>query len=176
MILSDSEIINQIQLGNIGISPFDRDNLGPNSYDLTLSPNLLVYTGTILDSLGHNETKQITIPDDGLVLQPGRLYLGATNEFTITRNFVPMLEGRSSFGRLGLLVHITAGFGDAGFHGTWTLELLATHPIRVYPGQRIAQIFYHTISGTILRDYREKGGKYMGQVNPEPSKSYLDMD
>lgn len=178
MILSDSEIEANItrKWGKIVIRPFNRENLGPNSYDLTLAPTLLVYQNKILDSRADNPTRRIDIPEDGLVLKPGELYLGSTVEYTETHNLVPMLEGRSSFGRLGLLVHVTAGFGDSGFCGTWTLELYALRPIRVYAGQRIAQIYYHELSGQVLQDYRAKGGKYMDQGIPVASRSYLDKE
>lgn len=175
MILSDSEILRYREYtNNIVIEPWNIKNLGPNSYDVTLADTLLVYTDEILDSRAENHTQKLTIHEDGLVLIPGRLYLGATREYTETHNLVPMLEGRSSFGRLGLLVHVTAGFGDSGFCGTWTLELTCIHPVRVYPGQRIAQLYYHTLAGKVLQTYSSKGGKYQGQTLPRSSESWKD--
>ena len=94
-----------------------------------------------------NKTKRLIIPEEGLVLEPGRLYLGRTLEYTKTDKYVPMLEGRSSIGRLGLFIHVTAGFGDVGFSGYWTLEIFCIQPIRVYPFVEICQIYYHTIEG-----------------------------
>ena len=82
------------------------------------------------------------------MLQPNQLYLGRTVERTETHNLVPMIEGRSSIGRLGLFVHVTAGFGDVGFCGYWTLEMFAVQPVRIYAGVAICQIFYHDIHGT----------------------------
>ena len=85
------------------------------------------------------------IPEEGLILEPGVLYLGRTMEYTKTHKFVPMLEGRSSVGRLGISIHSTAGFGDIGFCGYWTLEISCVQPVRIYPGVEICQIYYHTI-------------------------------
>ena len=89
-----------------------------------------------------NKATKIIIPEEGLLLDSRKLYLGRTLEYTETHNLVPMLEGRSSIGRLGLFVHITAGFGDVGFKGYWTLEIFCVQPIRVYPNTEICQIFY----------------------------------
>ena len=121
------------------IDPFDATKLNPNSYNLCLHDELLVYEEIVLDVRRPNRYRRYIIPPDGLVLQPHQLYLGRTVERTETHNLVPMLEGRSSIGRLGLFVHVTAGFGDVGFCGYWTLELFAVHPIRIYPGLPICQ-------------------------------------
>ena len=107
MILSGKEI--QRHIGKeIIIEPFDQSRVNPNSYNLTLHNELLVYENHELDMKKLNPTKRITIPEEGLVLEPNRLYLGRTNEFTKTEGFVPMLEGRSSTGRLGLFIHVTS--------------------------------------------------------------------
>jgi dCTP deaminase len=146
MILSGSEI--QARLGSdIVIEPFHPSQLNPNSYNLRLHNELLVYEEIVLDMRRPNRFRRLTIPPEGLELNPNQLYLGRTVERTETHNLVPMLEGRSSVGRLGLFVHITAGFGDIGFCGYWTLELFAVQPIRIYPGVEICQIFYHTLEG-----------------------------
>ena len=122
MILSGKEI--EKHLGKeIVIEPYDPSRLNPNSYNLSLANELLVYENELLDMKTPNPTRHLTIPEEGLVLEPGKLYLGRTNEFTRTDGFVPMLEGRSSTGRLGLFIHVTAGFGDVGFAGYWTLEI-----------------------------------------------------
>ena len=86
-----------------------------------------------------NGIEFLKIPKEGLLLQPGTLYLGRTLEYTETHGMVPMLEGRSSVGRLGLFVHVTAGFGDIGFCGYWTLEMFAVQPVRIYAGVAICQ-------------------------------------
>ena len=146
MILSGKEIAQHMG-EDIFIEPFDPRRLNPNSYNLTLHNELLVYENRLLDMKMENPVEQLTIPEEGLVLQPDRLYLGRTQEFTRTENFVPMLEGRSSVGRLGLFIHVTAGFGDVGFAGYWTLEIFCVQPIRIYPGVEICQIYYHDIRG-----------------------------
>ena len=116
MILSGKEIYRNLNK-KIFIEPFSIRQLNPNSYNLRLHEELLVYDEPVLDMKKPNKTRLITIPGSGLVLEPNRLYLGRTMEYTKTEGFVPMLEGRSSVGRLGLVVHVTAGFGDVGFSG-----------------------------------------------------------
>jgi len=106
------------------------------------------------------------------VLKPGVLYLGRTKEFTVTKNLVPMLEGRSSIGRLGLYVHVTAGFGDTGFAGYWTLEIQCIQPIRIYPDVQICQIFYHTVEGKVV-EY--KSGKYQHNTGVQTSRLWMDF-
>lgn len=172
MILSGKEI--QRHIGKeIIIEPFDQSRINPNSYNLTLHNELLVYENHELDMKKLNPTKRITIPEEGLVLEPNRLYLGRTNEFTKTEGFVPMLEGRSSTGRLGLFIHVTAGFGDVGFAGYWTLEIFCIQPIRIYPNAEICQIYYHSIEG----DYEPyKSGKYQNNTDIQPSLMYKDFE
>ncbi|MCB0301868.1 MAG: dCTP deaminase, partial [Calditrichaeota bacterium] len=119
MILSGKDI--HSRLGKeIKIEPFSESQLNPNSYNLRLHNELLVYNETELDMRKKNEATLISIPEDGLLLETHKLYLGRTIEYTETDGLVPMLEGRSSVGRLGLFVHVTAGFGDVGFCGFWT--------------------------------------------------------
>jgi dCTP deaminase len=115
-----------------------------------------------------NKIERIRIPEDGMVLKPNKLYLGRTIEYTETHNLVPMLEGRSSIGRLGLAIHITAGFGDVGFSGYWTLEIFCLQPVKIYPFVPICQIYYHTIEGDFIP---YKKGKY--QHNKDIQPSYL---
>ena len=172
MILSGKEIEKHIGK-EIIIEPFDRSRVNPNSYNLTLHNELLVYENNELDMKKLNPTKRITIPEEGLLLEPNRLYLGRTNEFTKTDGFVPMLEGRSSTGRSGLFIHVTAGFGDVGFSGYWTLEIFCIQPIRIYPNAQICQIYYHTIEG----DYEPySSGKYQNNTDIQPSLMYRDFE
>lgn len=173
MILSGLEIEQEIAKGNVVIDPFDRSRLNPNSYNLRLHNELLVYDGPALDMKTPNAYRTIEIPEDGLLLEPGKVYLGRTVEYTETKTLVPMLEGRSSVGRLGLSIHITAGFGDVGFKGFWTLELHCVQPIRVYAGVEICQIYYHAIQG----DYVPyDGGKYQNNRGVQASMLYLDFE
>ena len=172
MILSGKEI--QRHMGkDIVIQPFDPKRLNPNSYNLSLHNELLVYENRLLDMKVPNPVKTLTIPESGLVLEPDKLYLGRTNEFTQTDRFVPMLEGRSSVGRLGLFIHVTAGFGDVGFAGCWTLEIFCVQPIRIYPNVEICQIYYHDIQG----DYDlYQSGKYQNNTGIQPSLLYRDFE
>src|SRR5262249_15630686 len=124
MILSGQAIRERLG-SDIVIDPFDASQLNPNSYNLSLHNELMVYEEVVLDIAKANRVRRIEVPADGLVLNPNQLYLGRTAERTVTHNLVPQIEGRSSVGRLGLFVHVTAGFGDVGFAGYWTLEMFA---------------------------------------------------
>lgn len=173
MILSGKEIHKNVLAGNIIIEPFDKSKINPNSYNLTLGNELLVYEHKELDMKIPNPTKRVEIPEEGLLLEPNKLYLGRTNEFTKTEKFVPMLEGRSSTGRLGLFIHVTAGFGDIGFAGYWTLEIFCVQPIRIYPNTQICQIYYHDIHG----EYDlYSSGKYQNNTGIQPSLMYKDFE
>ncbi len=173
MILSGKEIQKQVLNGNITIEPFDEKLINPNSYNLRLHNELLVYTDEILDMKKQLNTEKIIIPDEGLILKPSRLYLGRTYEKTSTNSFVPMLEGRSSIGRLGLFIHVTAGFGDIGFSGFWTLEIQCIQPCKIYPMVEICQIYYHTLDGE-FESY--KSGKYQNNTGIQPSLLYKDFE
>ncbi|MCE9599475.1 MAG: dCTP deaminase [Spirochaetia bacterium] len=172
MILTGPEIVRRMGQ-DIRIEPYDASLVNPNSYNLRLNDELVVYKNHELDMKKSSETEIIKIPADGLVIEPGKLYLGRTVEYTETFNLVPMLEGRSSIGRLGLFVHVTAGFGDVGFRGYWTLEISAIQPIRIYPFVSICQIFYHTIEGEIV-EY--KSGKYQNNKGIQPSLLFKELE
>jgi dCTP deaminase len=161
MILTDKKILEEIEKGKIKIEPFDRDNLGTNSYDVHLGKWLAVYENDILDSKKHNKTKIFEIPDEGFVLLPSKLYLGVTQEYTETFDYVPFLEGKSSVGRLGIDIHSTAGKGDAGFCNTWTLEISVKQPVRIYSEMPVGQLIYFNIDGEIENPYnKKKNAKY----------------
>lgn len=173
MMLSGKEIKKNIELGNIIIEPFKEENLNPNSYNLSLHNELLVYECDVLDMKKANPTKKIVIPEEGLILEPNKLYLGRTNEYTKTNKFVPILEGRSSTGRLGLFVHVTAGFGDIGFAGYWTLEIACIHPIKIYPNVNVCQVHFNELKG----DYDlYSSGKYQNNTGVQASKLYKDFE
>jgi len=172
MILSGKEIKNKLGK-EIKIEPYNEKQLNPNSYNLRLHNELLIYDETILDMKKENKVKKIIIPEEGLVLEPGKLYLGRTLEYTETDKYVPMLEGRSSIGRLGLFIHVTAGFGDVGFKGYWTLEIFCVQPIRIYSGVELCQIYYHAVEG----DYDiYSSGKYQNNEGVQPSLLYKDFE
>jgi len=172
LILSGREIKNKMGK-EIVIEPFSEKQLNPNSYNLKLHNELLVYDEEVLDMKKQNKVKSIVIPEEGLVLEPGKLYLGRTVEYTETDKYVPMLEGRSSVGRLGLFIHVTAGFGDVGFKGYWTLEIFCVQPIKIYPGVEICQIYYHSVEG----EYDQYcSGKYQKNKGVQPSLLYKDFE
>ncbi|HMU82610.1 MAG TPA: dCTP deaminase [Leptospiraceae bacterium] len=172
MILTGPEIVRRMGT-EIKIEPFDASLINPNSYNLRLNDELMIYKERALDMKKPAQTEMIKIPPEGIVIEPGTLYLGRTVEYTETFNLVPMLEGRSSIGRLGLFVHVTAGFGDVGFRGFWTLEISAIQPIRIYPFVPICQIFYHTIEGEVL-EY--KSGKYQNNTGIQPSLLFKELE
>lgn len=128
--------------------------------DLLLNP---------IDMHSKNEIVEFEIPETGYVLRPGVLYIGRTVERTATEKYIPMLNGRSSGGRLGISIHVCAGFGDIGFDGTWTLEITVVEPVIIYPNVEIAQVSYFTPCGSIGRKYR---GRYYGQTDATASRFY----
>ncbi len=171
MILSGKEI--QKRIGkDIIIEPFDPSRLNPNSYNLSLHNELVVYKEKLLDMKIDNPIERLVIPKSGMILEPNRLYLGRTSEYTETHHLVPMLEGRSSIGRLGIFIHVTAGFGDVGFKGYWTLEIFCVQPVRIYPGVQICQIYYHTLSD----DFEEYASqKYQGNRDIQASRLFMEF-
>ena len=164
MILSDQRILEEIDRETIIIKPYNRAFLGSNSYDVHLSRHLATYKNTILDAKKHNEIDHFEIAEEGFVLQPGQLYLGVTEEYTETHVHVPFLEGKSSTGRLGIDIHATAGKGDVGFCGNWTLEISCKIPVRIYKGMPIGQLIYFPVDGEVEVKYNsKKDAKYSGQ-------------
>ena len=161
MILTDTQILDEMKRGTIAIEPFDRKHLGSNSYDVHLGQWLAVYVDEILDCKRHNAVRTFRIPRGGLILVPSKLYLGVTKEYTETHRHVPFLEGKSSIGRLGIDIHATAGKGDIGFCNTWTLEISVRQPVRVYAGMPIGQLIYFEVSGDVEIPYfRKRSAKY----------------
>lgn len=120
-----------------------------------------------LDPKKDNPVIDIEIPEEGYVLRPGVLYLGTTEEYTETIGLIPNIDGRSTTGRLGIEIHRTAGFGDNGFKGKWTLEITVTHPVIVYAGMEIGQIYYEEINGDSSMLYN---GKYQNQKDTEQAR------
>lgn len=173
MILSDKKILEEIKKGTILIKPFTEECLGTNSYDVHLSKHLAVYKDDVLDSKKHNEIEHFVIPDDGFILQPNQLYLGATLEYTETHAHIPFLEGKSSTGRLGIDIHATAGKGDVGFCNYWTLEISVKKPVKVYHGMPIGQIIYFVVNGNVNVNYTHKNNAKYNKVNPQPMESMM---
>lgn len=171
MILSDKTILQEMEKGNIIISPFVEKHINPNSVDLTLAPGFKIYEPGVLDSRKANPVIQLTIPEKGYTLQPGQVYLYAVNErIGVKGNIRAKVEGKSSLGRLGLFIHVTAGFIDTGFEGSLVLELVATRPVIIYPNMKICQIEFARVEGEINETYDQKAGsKYHNQTGVQES-------
>lgn len=172
MLLSGSRIKREMAKGNIVITPFEDGHINPNSVNLTLSNELMVYDDHVLDMAAQESAHKITIPEDGFLLRPDTLYLGRTNEYTETHGFVPMIEGRSSIGRLGMFIHVTAGFGDVGFCGYWTLEIFVVQPLVIYPDVEVCQIYYHDID---MGADEYKSDKYQHNHGIQTSQLWRDL-
>ena len=197
--LTGAEILKRVKAGDIRISDFDIKRLNPNSYNLRISNKIahykmfeilkpkLMLDGKVLyvynnqsnfityhpyefiDSKMENEIVEEEIPEDGYILYPGVLYLGSTIESTWAKDLIPAIDGRSSTGRLGIEIHRTAGFGDIGFEGTWTLEITAVHPVKIYPGQELCQIYFEKPDGDTSITYK---GRYQNQDRIVASRMY----
>jgi dCTP deaminase len=191
-ILADSEIRAAVADGRIRIEPFRDDHVNPTSYDVTLGDELTVYdkwvrcvpndkeiedgfhwaptaaSWQVLDpknddpnNAGFARHFKIN-PEVGWVIRPGIGYLMHTHERIQTTSFVPIIDGKSTVGRLFVAIHQTAGYGDPGFDGQFTLEVTATHAIRLYPGMLIGQVRFHTICGEVGKLYSERGNYTRG--------------
>lgn len=201
-ILTASAIEHEIYVTNhIIITPYDSNQLGINSYDLRIGDHVKTicptrtekYWGSPdptpdgyipavsverqrnfieLDIREKVEYEDIKIPETGLVLEPNTLYLIPTQEYIRTDYFEPLITGRSSMGRMGIQVHCEAGFGDIGFAGCWTLQVKVTYPTRIYPGSRMAQVYFLTPHGDITKLYH---GKYQNATDALGTESYKDF-
>lgn len=170
MILTGPQIERAVNDEDIVIRPFRRRQLAPNSYDFRLGNRCCIYTSKLLDAAKENTTRRYTIPKKGIVLRPNRLYLINTAETMGSTRYVPIIRGRSSIGRLGIFIDITADLIDLGSINQWTLQIHVVHPVRVFPGMLIGQVtFWRTYGRRLLY-----AGKYCGRQSPVPSLSYLD--
>ncbi len=173
MILTDKQILEEIERGSIVIDPFEREYLGTNSYDVHLGKYLATYKDRVLDAKVHNEISVFEIPSEGFILQNDTLYLGVTKEYTESHDHVPFLEGKSSVGRLGIDIHATAGKGDIGFCNSWTLEISVKQPVRVYEGMPIGQLIYFKSEGEVERLYNAKKDAKYNQRTELPVESMM---
>lgn len=171
MILTGEEILREYHSDRIDIRPFDPNQINPNSYDFRLGGVLKTYVDYILDTRRPNEVITTEIPETGLVLTPGRIYLGHTLEIMGSDHYVPIIRGKSSTARLGLFVHVTADIIDIGSHNQWTLQLYPVQPLRIYPGMLVGQVtFWKTVGEVTLYS-----GKYQGSMGPVESLVHLDF-
>ena len=186
MILSDRTIREEIAAGRIVIDPLDERSIQPSSVDLHCDSLFRVFrndTTPYIDPKQSHEdlTELVEVKEGGaFILHPGEFVLGSTLErVALPDDLVARLEGKSSLGRLGLLIHSTAGFVDAGWDGHLTLELsnVATLPIALYPGMKIGQISFLKMTTPAENPYGSKatGSKYQGQRGPTPSRYYLNF-
>lgn len=171
MILSGSKINEMILDNKIVIDPFNIEQINPNSYNFRLGSTLRVYDADIIDPKKENKTTIIEIPHTGYVMQPSILYLGHTEEVMGSNHFVPIIRGRSSIGRLGIFVHITADLIDIGSINQWTLQMHCVQPVRIYPGILIGQVTFWKVEGDIVL----YNGKYQGSRGPIASQIHLDF-
>jgi dCTP deaminase len=170
MILTGSEIAAEVARCGIVIAPFRASQVNPNSYNFRLGDTMIVYEEEVLDPSVENKYRTIILPEEGLVLESDRIYLGSTVEVIGSTEYVPIIRARSSIARLGLFVHVTADLIDLGSIGRLTLQLHAVQPVRVYPDMEIGQVtFWRTLGERVQYD-----GKYQGSNGPVPSKSFLD--
>ncbi len=173
-ILSDSRIADAIARGEIVISPMAPHAIGSNSVDVHLSPHLAVYVDEVLRTDRECAVRRFEIdPIKGELLLPGELYLGSTVEFTESGPYLPTLDGTSGAGRLGLGAHVTAGIGDVGFRGNWTLEITVVKPTLVFGGEPIGQVLFDEVTGLVRRRYDRKEGANYAAQGPLPMPSRM---
>jgi dCTP deaminase len=183
MILSDRTIREQIEAGRIVIDPFDPDCVQPSSVDLHVDAEFRVFRNNRYPFIDVKQAQDLTElvevkPDEAFILHPGEFVLGSTLErVAIPDDLVARLEGKSSLGRLGLLIHSTAGYVDPGWDGYLTLELsnVANLPITIYPGMKIGQISFFQLTTPADTPYGSAGNKYQGQRGPTASRIHEEF-
>ncbi len=171
MILTGDKIAQEVRAGRIHIEPFNLEQTNPNSYNFTLGSTILTYTDRVLDVKKRNTYKTLTIPSRGIVLRPDTLYLAHTHEVMGSKYYVPIMRGRSSVGRIGIFINITADLIDIGSINQWTLQMHVVQPVRIYPGMFIGQVTFWEIVG----DISLYEGKYQGSRGPMASQIYKDF-
>ena len=170
MILTGPAIHRAHKAGDIIIEPFRPQQVGPNAYDFRLGDRCRTYTSRILDAAKNNSTALQMLPRAGLLLKPNTIYLVNTEETMGSTRYVPIIRGRSSVGRLGLFIDITADLIDLGSINQWTLQLHCIQPVRIYPGMLIGQVtFWKTFGRRTLYN-----GKYKNIESPVASLSHQD--
>ena len=187
MVLSDKTIRAEIEAERIVIDPYDESLVQPSSVDVRVDNRFRVFNNSRYPYIDVRQPMEdLTEPveiqgEEPFILHPGEFVLGQTLErVTLPNDLVARLEGKSSLGRLGLLIHSTAGFVDSGFSGNLTLELsnVANLPITIYQGMPIGQMSFMRMDGPVDRPYgsSETGSKYQGQAEPTPSRFYLNFE
>lgn len=176
--LSDSAMAKEIDEGGLAFTPFYTYRLGPNSYDVSLARRMMCFNTREIDTAQPPDMSEFIIGPGGYVLEPGILYLGVTQQHVrCSSQLIPDIDGRSSVGREGISIHCTAGRGDAGFCGHFTLEMWCVQPVRVYADMPIGQIYIQRAEGEVLIPYGSRvGSSYQQSVyNPDPSPSPSEL-
>jgi dCTP deaminase len=178
MVLSDSAILKSIENGDIIINPFNSKHINPNSVDLTLDNIINTYKNhKPLDPRSYNEVITTEIPEEGIVLFPGTIYLASTIEKAGSTIYHSQLKGKSSLARLGIFIDCTASWGDTGFINNWTLEISVVEPVKIYPSMRICQIIFTEVKGEVLVPYNKKpDSKYNGDNRAKESLYYKNYN
>lgn len=166
MILTGSKIKEEINAGNIVIEPFSENQVNPNSYNYRLGSTIKVFNG--FDGT-RALFKEVNIPEDGYILEPRKMYLATTKEVIGSSKYAMSLIGRSSMGRYGLFLQVSANLGHTTSKHKWTLEIVATMPIILYPGMIIGQVSFWKNFGTVMK----YDGRY-GHLN-HPQESYVPL-
>ena len=167
MILTGDYIFKELLKGNISIYPFKRSQINPNSYNYRLGKTIKVFDKFVN---GKSVFKKVVIPKSGYLLEPGKMYLGNTYEFIGSKKYAMSLIGRSSMGRLGLFLQVSANLGHTTSYHRWTLEMVALKPIKIYPEMIIGQVSFWTNLGRIYK----YGGKY-AKIN-KPQESFININ
>lgn len=172
MILTGNEITREWRNGRIIIDPFDGSQVNPNSYNFRLGTLCRVYSSFPLDPRRANDYEVLQLPEDGFLIEPGRLHLCCTMERLGSEHYAPTFAARSSIARLGLFINLSASLGDIGFIGQWTLQLYSVHPVRVYPGMNIGQMMWWRTQGEVSL-YE---GKYQHSQGPQTTLIHRDFE
>ena len=187
MLLSDRDILAEVDRGRVGLNPWDPAMVQPSSIDVRLDRFFRVFENHRYPHIDPAEdqselTREVVVEgnDDPFILHPGEFALGSTYEVvSLPDDIAARVEGKSSLGRLGLLTHATAGFIDPGFTGHVTLELanVATLPIKLWPGMKIGQLCFFRLSSPAEHPYGSEkyGSRYQGQRGPTPSRSFQNF-
>lgn len=173
MILTRSEIAKAVESGDIAIEPFDTRRLSPNAYDWRLGDAIRICDSD-LDAARSSEFIERTIPPEGMVLLPGKLYLGVTYERTQSEQYAQMINGDRTVGALGVWVHVSAPLGHVGHAIRWTLEIRVARPVRIYPRMTFGKIVFIKTRGNTA-SYQSMGRKYTNSSGIDTSRLYEEI-
>ncbi|MGW1067480.1 dCTP deaminase [Streptomyces aureus] len=173
MILTGPEIAKAVEIGDIVIDPYDDRRLSPNAYDWRLGDTIRTCDTDLDAALGSTFT-DCALPAEGMVLEPGKLYLGVTHERTHSERYAQMINGDRTIGALGVWVHVSAPLGHVGHAIRWTLEIRAARRVRIYPGMTFGKIIFLKTHGP-LASYQRMGQKYTRSNGIDVSRLYEEL-